>query len=58
MMGSHPPNPEPEPPPVGPGDEEPDTGEVSLWGKVILTAFPFLVVLLFLVLEWWVRRHS
>lgn len=58
MMGSHPPKPEPEPLLVEPGDEEPDTEEVSFWGKVILTAFPFLVVLLFLVLEWWIRRQS
>lgn len=58
MMGSRSTNPDFPPPPIGPGEEEPGNEAMGLWGKLILTAFPFLLVLLFLILEWWVRRRS
>lgn len=38
----------------GEGREE----EVGLWGKLVLTAFPFFLVFLFLLLEWWIRGQS
>ncbi len=44
--------------PFAENDPEDSDGEVAFWGKLILTAFPFLLVLLFLLLEWWVRGRS
>jgi hypothetical protein len=39
----------------GPGNEEEEAG---IWAKLFLTLFPFLLVLLFLLLEWWLRGRS
>lgn len=39
----------------GPGKEEEESG---IWAKLFLTLFPFLLVLLFLLLEWWLRGRS
>lgn len=41
-----------------PDGREPTPGEIGFWGKVVLTSFPFLLVLLFLILEWWIRGRS
>lgn len=55
---------DPPPPPSPPGKVkerakgEGREGEVGLWGKLVLTAFPFLLVFLFLLLEWWIRGRS
>lgn len=35
----------------------PEDTEAGFWGKIVLTLFPFLLVILFLVLEWWVRSR-
>ena len=48
-------------PPHGPrtgDDEDRDPGDVGLWSKLVLTAFPFAVIFLFLLLEWWIRGRS
>jgi hypothetical protein len=34
---------------------DPDEKGAPFWGKLLLTLFPFLVVLLFLLMEWWIR---
>jgi len=40
----------------GPGQEE--EVPAGLRVKLVLTVFPFLLVLLFLVVEWWIRGRS
>ena len=46
-------------PAEGPNREAggPEDTEAGFWGKIVLTLFPFLLVILFLVLEWWVRSR-
>ena len=38
----------------GEGREE----EIGSWAKLALTAFPFFLVFLFLLLDWWFRGRS
>lgn len=48
----------------GPGRSAESSGHttkqdgVGFLEKLVLTAFPFLLVLLFLILEWWLRGRS
>jgi len=46
-------------PPGSPGPIEAEGEEDSgIVGKLVLTLFPFVLVLLFLLIEWWIRGRS
>jgi len=62
-QGSGTPGRSPQEPGNGPlasaGPDDPEGEEDSgIVGKLALTLFPFLLILLFLLIEWWIRGRS
>jgi len=41
-----------------PAEGDDHEGEAGIPGKLLLTLFPFLLVLLLLLLDWWLRGRS
>jgi len=58
MTQRHRGHPEKGPATNGSGAGGQEDGEASLRGKLVLTLFPFLLVFLFLLLDWWFRGRS